>query len=576
MITDVKRRAVSPFVSTRSFGVWWLAAVAVLPACGGGTTEPAGGRLSPVVRVTASDTVIRTTLGETPSVTLRAETADGTIVTNATFRVQSGGTAVTADAPSGATATLRAVAIGEATLIVSAFGSASQASDTLLVIVRPPAGAVLRIAGSTAVDVDSSETRPVTITAVSSSGAALPVAQDAVGFAFADTSLATLQMTGRSGAAILRGRATGSRSLTVRLGGDSIGRLALSVAPSWPWLSVAHWYVAGANNSFTRTFLGIGARDSLLYSGPANGSAAPTRVPGLPKLRSVASSSQTACALDLGWQAWCAGTNIAGNVGRVAAALGINEPWGPVDGPERFIVITPGGASVFAMTADGRVFGWGFTPLGLRGVSLANGCGPSRLGYCAPVPFEAGRRFDRLTGGYGTCARETATNLWFCGGQMLSMTPALTYTLASMDSILRVDLGRFGVGTSVAAGQAGWTATAADGRALTWAALNYNQTSGLPATRDTIVIRAEMRWAQAPLLGVGVRADGIPLGFIAGQQLVGVPVVLANRPVEPAPNTSLHADACFRYVGSHDAACSDSDPQRAQTGWFAIPRPARP
>lgn len=556
-----------------------LSLLALFAACGegGGVTPPVVG--TTVSRVVSATPALVMEYGSTASLAISALAADGTPVPSATLGVTSL-TASTEPGAAGLTVTVRATALGLDTLTVTASAGSSRASVRVPVTVRPAPGTVIAVQGAAAIEVDSAETRSVVLSAIRD-GVAIPITSAAsAGFTLGDSTVATVRPSGTANTFSVTGLRVGRRTAVLRLAGDSLASLVLDVMPTFAWLRVAYWYKVTPEVTRVNTFLGIGAKDSLLYEGPANGSAPPVLVGGLPKFTALSSSSQTACALTTDGVAWCAGSNLLGAVGRAAAPVGSGAapalPWAPVDGSQRFVGIAVGTVTVLARAADGRVFGWGATPSGLAGVTAA-GCGDGRWGMCSPVPFAPTRRFDVLSGGYAVCARELTTGEWFCGGFQMRLAPATNMAqLGPVDSVIRVSLGRFGPVTYVGGGQNGWAAVTADGRALNWEPFLYNQTSGAPVTRDTLVIRPELRWLVAPIRGFGIRADGIPLGFRAGQQLAGVPVVLSTRRVEPVPEDGNAADVCVRFTVGHDAACVSSDPTAPQTVITPIPRPRRP
>jgi len=554
-----------------------------LVACGRApTTGPGEPPIRPAIiaRVVVVGAVpTRVTVGDSVTVTVRAETEAGVPIPEA--RVTDATSATTAGSPvitaSGGSVAIRGVAVGTDSISIRVTTpSMSTATLTVPLIIRPPAGTVFLLSGATAVDVDSSETRSVTLTA-SLNGTPVPLLPRGVGLALADTMVVSFSPGATAGTFDLGGRRSGTVVTTRRLAGDSGGRVTARVGAVWPWLSVAWWYHIPAGASlFNATFLGIGARDSVLYAGPARGTARPTPVVGVPKFIAVSSSAQTVCALTVDRQAWCGGGNIGGEVGRVAAPFGTDAPWGPVDGPERFAIVTVGTSTVYALTADGRLFGWGATPNGLRDASTP-WCGQGNLGKCTPVAVQPGRRFDKIAAGVAMCAREVGTGTWMCGGFRMRLPPGTnSSSILPYDSVTVVSLGRFGPVSYVSGSQNGWSAVASDGRALNWEPFVYNQTSGLPITADTLVIRPEIQWLQAPVSGFGIRADGVLLGVQRSQQLVGTPVVLSTRPVTPSPSNALNADVCVTFVGARDAVCVDRNPALPRPALYLIGRPARP
>lgn len=581
-------------MSPRRASLRSLCLLVLVTACGGGdeTTEPAPPPrpvVVPVARlVVTTPTPVVVEPGETVALALRPEAADGTLVPQAVLTLDAGASGgIAVDGAVGAATTLRGVGVTLDTLVVRAVHGGATVEARVPVVVRPPVGSRLAVVGGGALTVDSAERRAGLVQLVRADGRVVPTATAPRGVGLADSSRLVLRPSATPGTFDVEGRTPGAGVLVLRLGGDSVAAVAATTTPAWTWRAVAVWQRIVSETATSARFLGIAAHDSALYEGPADGSAPPVRVTGVPPFVTLAGSDTHACALTADGVAWCTGANLVGEVGQAGAALGRlawHVPWGPVTTSERFVALTANGNGTRGLTADGRWIGWGFAPAGLRGLPgfpMPAGCGVDGRGACTPVPLAPGRRFDRLSEGLAHCAREVGTGAWWCGGAHPTLRPGTNVMqVFPADSLRQVDLGRHGPVARLTGTRNGWVALATDGRALAWEAQLINsirQGANQPLTFDTLTIRPEIRWAVAPVVAFGVREDGVVLGWRLGENLVGTPFVLSERPVAtPAAFVTAGDAACFAFRTGGGAGCAANGTQVGRATFAVIPRPARP
>ena len=192
---------------------------------------------------------------------------------------------------------------------------------------------------------------------------------------------------------------------------------------------------------------------------------APVRVTGVPALTALSSSNLHTCGLTAGGEAWCWGSNFAGELGD--GSFQVRNAPVRVDTDVRFSRISAGGMHTCALALDGAAYCWGAGGTGLLGTAAPDSCGIGTATQpCAtrPVRLE-GTWTDLSVGRRHACALDAdgAAHCW--GLNMLGETGTNNFE-QSVTTPTRV-LGT-SVFRSVHAGEMYTCGLTAQGQALCW------------------------------------------------------------------------------------------------------------
>jgi alpha-tubulin suppressor-like RCC1 family protein len=135
-------------------------------------------------------------------------------------------------------------------------------------------------------------------------------------------------------------------------------------------------------------------------------SATPVSVSGAPRFTAVAAGGLHACALDASGAAWCWGSGASGQLGAGTAVDSSATPL-PVTGGRSFRVIATGSSTTCAIATTGEAYCWGSDDAGQLGAPAPDLCGglPCARG---PVAVAGGLRFTAIAvGDHHTCALAT-------------------------------------------------------------------------------------------------------------------------------------------------------------------------
>lgn len=192
---------------------------------------------------------------------------------------------------------------------------------------------------------------------------------------------------------------------------------------------------------------------------------APVRVAGVPALSSLSTSNLHTCGLTSTGEAWCWGSNFAGELGD--GATGTRTAPARVATDVRFSKISAGGMHTCGLALDGAVYCWGAGGTGLLGTAPPDTCGTgSATEPCAKTPVRVqGSWTDVSVGRRHACALDGdgAAHCW--GLNMLGETGSTNFEQAQTTpkQVLGTSVFR-----SVHAGEMFTCGLTPEGQALCW------------------------------------------------------------------------------------------------------------
>ena len=192
---------------------------------------------------------------------------------------------------------------------------------------------------------------------------------------------------------------------------------------------------------------------------------APVRVGGVPALVTLSTSNLHTCGLTSAGEAWCWGSNFAGELGDGSAQTR-NAPV-RVDTDVRFSRISAGGMHTCALALDGAAYCWGAGGTGLLGTTPPESCGTGPgTEPCAtrPVRLE-GTWTDLSAGRRHACALDPSGAAHCWGLNMLGETGTSNFEQAVTRPTRVLGTSVF---RSVHAGEMYTCGLTAQGQALCW------------------------------------------------------------------------------------------------------------